>query len=332
MSDRVPLAGAMPSNHSSIIERLRHSQPSLTKSERRLARALFASNLLVGLESIAKFAEQGAVSAPTVLRFTAKLGFMGYPEFQRALRGELAERISSPLSMIASKEPADMGAPALQAAKDDFARGLNATLHADQAAEFDSVVDLLRRDNRRLHLLGGRFTRLIAEILWAHLWQLRKDVHLVQPWSIGFEPAALEMGRGDVLIVFDVRRYQPDIIAFAKLVHAQGTKAVLLTDPWMSPIAEFAEHVLTCDVECLSPFDSLVPCLALVEALVSALTVRFDLRGRERVSRLEKMRTVLGNAKSAEADVDRAKLVEGRRARMTTRYLGRSSNRSRRRS
>jgi len=154
-----------------------------------------------------------------------------------------------------------------------------------------------------LQLLGGRFTRLIAEILWAHLWQLRREVHLVQPWSIGFERAALDVDGSDVLIVFDVRRYQPDIVSFAKLADEQGAKVVLLTDPWMSPIAEFAEHVLTCDVECLSPFDSLVPCLALVEALVGALTVRFDRQGRERVSRLERMRLLLGSANSAPADV-----------------------------
>lgn len=303
MTRRTPSREASLSTHPSIIERLRHSQSSFTKSERRLARALFASNLLVGLENIAEFAAKGSVSAPTVLRFTAKLGFRSYPEFQRALRLELADRISSPLSMIERKEPVDAGATALQAARQDFVRGLNATLHADQSAEFDAVVNLLTRENRHLHLLGGRFTRLIAEILWAHLWQLRPNIHLVQPWSVGFEPAALEMNRGDVLIVFDVRRYQADIVSFANLVHDQGTKIVLFTDPWMSPIAEVAEHVLTCDVECLSPFDSLVPCLAMIESLVNVLTVRLDRRGRERVTRLEKTRTLLSQRNSPSGDV-----------------------------
>ncbi len=46
----------------------------------------------------ANLAQTANVSTPTVARLVQKLGFDGYPDFQRALRKELDETISSPLT------------------------------------------------------------------------------------------------------------------------------------------------------------------------------------------------------------------------------------------
>jgi DNA-binding MurR/RpiR family transcriptional regulator len=44
---------------------------------------------------------------------------------------------------------------------------------------------------------------------------------------------------------------------------------VLFTDQWMSPIADWADAVLVAEVRAASPFDTLTPALALVEALIA---------------------------------------------------------------
>src|ERR1700730_8140367 len=76
-------------------ERLRNRMASLSPAERKLARGLLATYPTAGLESVARFAERAAVSSPTVTRFVAKLGFRGYPEFQRGLSYEGQARLSS---------------------------------------------------------------------------------------------------------------------------------------------------------------------------------------------------------------------------------------------
>lgn len=288
-----PRAGEAAAEPLPIAERLRQQSAQLTKSERRLARILFSSNMMAGFDTVVELARKAGVSGPTVLRFTAKLGCRSYPEFQRTLREELEARLSSPLSLFERTEPvADRGDP-LTAAARHFVRGIEATLRADQSAEFDAIVEWLRSPKYRIHLLGGRFTRMLAEIVWGQMYQLRPGVSLVPESSLLFEAAALDMGRRDVLVVFDVRRYQRDTAAFARLVQEQGAKIVLITDVWLSPIAEFADHLLTCDVEYPSPFDSLVPCLALTEVLLGAVTARVEKQGRSRVARLEAVRARL---------------------------------------
>ncbi len=70
----------------SIAETIRQSLGELTQSERRPALSLLANYPVPGLEPVAQFARRAGVSGPTILRLVAKLGFAGYPEFQKALR------------------------------------------------------------------------------------------------------------------------------------------------------------------------------------------------------------------------------------------------------
>ena len=64
----------------------------MTPSERRVARTLLATYPTAGLESLPQLAEGAGVTGPTVLRFVRKIGFEGYPDFQRSLRHEVQAR------------------------------------------------------------------------------------------------------------------------------------------------------------------------------------------------------------------------------------------------
>src|SRR3546814_13794420 len=84
----------------------------------------------------------------------------------------------------------------------------------------------------------------------------------------------LDIGKRDTLIVFDYRRYQTDVVEFARQAEARGAHVVLFTDPWMSPIAEIADVVIIASVEVDSPYDSLAPAVAQIEALVAHAVVQ----------------------------------------------------------
>ena len=73
------------------------------------------------------------------------------------------------------------------------------------------------------------------------------------------------MKRDDILVVFDFRRYQRDVLEFASGASAQGAVIILVTDIWNSPIASLATHVIACPVEVPTAFDSAVGGLAMVE-------------------------------------------------------------------
>ena len=82
----------------SIAEQVRASVERLTARERKAAQTLLTNYPTAGLAPVAEFAERAQVSAPTVLRLVAKLGCLGYPDFQRRLREELEAQFASPLT------------------------------------------------------------------------------------------------------------------------------------------------------------------------------------------------------------------------------------------
>lgn len=282
---------AAVTGHGATLGELIHQRTEeLTQAERRVARTLFTTNLAAGLDTVAELARRAGVSGHTVFRFATKLGFSGYAELQRALRHELAARIDSPLRLYSRSGSERRGSHLLDNLHDRIALGLESTFSNLVRTEFDAVVDLLADTRRAVWITGGRFTQSGAELLQAHLYQLRPRTRTIAYTPFGRDDALLDISRRDVVVLFDLRRYQKDTIALAEAARRRGATIVLVTDPWLSPIASLAHQVLTVDVDAPSPYDSMVPLMALIEALVAGVVERLGTTGRRRVSALERLR------------------------------------------
>ncbi|MBS0573395.1 MAG: MurR/RpiR family transcriptional regulator [Proteobacteria bacterium] len=273
-----------------IRDRLTDGNVTLTRSDLKVARVLLSSYPAAGLNTVAHLAQAAGVSGPTVVRFVARLGFEGYPDFQQALLAEVQERMSSPLSMMAAGKgavpPDNLYRESLHAA----ALAVEGAMSMQPSAGFDRAVDLAADPALSVQCIGGRFSGYLAGMLWSHLKQLRPGCHWVKGTRADQVDALVDIGRRDLVIVYDYRRYQVDTIRFAKTAAAQGARIVLFTDPWASPIAGVADAILTAPVESLSPYDTMVPALAQTEALIAALTVRLAGRSRGRIEKMETLR------------------------------------------
>ena len=264
-----------------IADRVRQLMPTLPKAERRVARTLLANYPVAGLETIARVAAKSGTSGPTVLRLTNRLGFGRYPELQQALRDELGARRRSP---PATAPPIGDDVPALAA--DLLGKAVSSSLSGVERSGFAQAVELLLTPKSRVVLTGGRFSGPLADYLAGRLQQLRPGVR-----AVGMAervPALLDLTRRDVVVVFDFRRHQPDVITFGRLAAEQGARMILFTDPWLSPLSAHAEVVLTAEVATPGPFDSLVPAMALVEALLSGIVAEQDGGSRHRIARHDK--------------------------------------------
>lgn len=278
-------------------ELVRQRQSHLSPAERKLARVLLASYPIAGLESVARFAERAGVSPPTVTRFITKLGFRGYPEFQEVLRHEVQARLSSPLARYHG-DGGEKGAGSLVASALETSRhNLQATLELMSSRDVEEVVDLLADVRRRVLVLGGRVSGTLARYLAGQLHLLRPGIALVDSERTAAAQQLIDLRRGDVLVVFDYRRYQADTIESVRVASALGVNVVLFTDPWLSPAAAFARQVVVTSVENVGPFDSLVSATAVLEAVVAAVLGKLGQRAESRMKSLERLRAgdVLGS-------------------------------------
>ncbi|MDB5522380.1 MAG: sugar isomerase [Rhizobium sp.] len=265
---------------------------SLTPSEEKIAHVLLADYPTAGLGTATGLARRAGVSDPTVGRLVMKLGFQGYPDFQAKLLAEVEARLHSPLLMLETKLHGGL-------TEDDggttaYLRSviscLEKALVTTPAATYDRAARMVADPKAPLTLLGGRFSRHLAGMLTGYLTQLRsnaRDLGMLSPQSFDL---LIDMDRRDVLIVFDYRRYQNDVVAFARQAAARGAHIVLFTDPWLSPIADFAEVTITSPLEASSPYDTLAPALAQMEAFVAHLLAGMDDAMRSRMEQIENIR------------------------------------------
>lgn len=269
----------------SIAERIADRLDDMPAGERRAAQALVSNYPMAGLATVAEFSATAGVSSPTILRFVSRLGFHNYPEFQSALKEELAAQLQSPASRTSAVMQGGTS-PALETTLENIRetfRHLSTRQIADMAA-------LLANPRTRIFLLGGRFTDPIAHYMAAHMMIIRPDVVHLSGQESNWRDRLLDMGKRDVLLIFDIRRYQDSLIRFAEKAHVRGVRIVLFTDQWLSPIARFARHVVAGRTAVPSAWDSTAALFVVAEALIGELTRRLEKESARRLSEMESLR------------------------------------------
>jgi DNA-binding MurR/RpiR family transcriptional regulator len=276
----------------SLAERLKRELSRMTPNEKRAAVRLLADFPMAGLDTAARFGEAAGVSAPTVLRMVAKLGFSSYGSFQDALKAELAAQRETPLAKGAGVGARMQRGDPLS----DFAAATIENLRATSANvprdELAAVAALLADGRRAVHLLGGRFTDAIAEYMTVHLRVLRPRVRRLAGQPPAWLDQLLDIDKRDIVLLFDIRRYSDDLLAFAERVASRGAIVVLVTDQWLSPISRVARHVLPAHVAVPSVWDSSAGLMLIAETLLAEVAKAENGAGTKRLEALEAIRGV----------------------------------------
>jgi DNA-binding MurR/RpiR family transcriptional regulator len=283
------VTGRPDQTEESVAARIREGLGECSPAERKVGRILLAGYPAVGFETVSSLAELAGVSGATVVRFTTRLGFSGFPDFQRALRHDLDQRSASPAALYERT-----GFTSRRATAGDLAHNgavilndIRATFDSIAPHDFEATIVALAKPKNRVWLVGGRYSALLAEYFAASLQQIRPNVAVLPQMSIVRAAAMMELSADDVFIAFDFRRYeQPthDLVKFAK---ERKATIVLFTDQWLSPIASDADTILATVITEQGPFDPLAPAFALVESLFGALTARIGDAARARIARIE---------------------------------------------
>lgn len=272
-----------------IREMLESATLSLTPAEGSIVRILLSEYPSAGLGSASALARRAGVSDPTVLRLVSKLGFQGFGEFQARLLAEVEARLHSPLMMMEAKRlPGASVSSRFYHSVAEAVDGLSTVPGEDLS--LSQAAGLIMAARGKVYLLGGRFSRHLAGFLAGYIQQFRNDVVELGEANARVIDQLVDMSKADTLILFDYRRYQNDTIRFGQAAAARGAKLIVFTDPWGSPAAQGADLVLRSAVEAQSPFDTMAPALAQVEALVAHIVAAVGPERRKRIEELDAIR------------------------------------------
>ncbi|MBR22152.1 MAG: MurR/RpiR family transcriptional regulator [Leifsonia sp.] len=274
---------------STVSQLLRQHLSRLPRAELDVAQVLLENYPAAGLDTVASIAQQAGVSAPTVLRLTERIGFGSFADFRDALRTELHQRSLTPLEQLpeySADEDVLLRAPTI------FRRAIEETFERLSPTDFATAVSLLSSPRKRIFATGGRFTSVLAHNLTQQLEVVRSGTRFL---AVDDRTSMLpDLGPRDVVFIVDLRRYQPSTVVFGQEASRLGSKVILLTDRWLSPLTEVADAVLTCSLDAPHPLDSMVPSLAIIEALMAGVVDELGETSIPRMKRYDEAWASLG--------------------------------------
>jgi len=262
---------------------------SFTRAERQLAGSLQENYPVSGLGSITSVASKAGVSAPTVARLVQKLGFGGFAKFQSSLRKELEARISNPITKHDSWAGKAPTGHILNRFTDAVLDNIRQSLAQIDHKAFDQTCRLLSDTDRHLFIAGGRITRMMADYFFLHMQVIRPNVTNIQSISNAWPHYLLNMHEGDVLALFDIRRYENSTLRLAEMARERGAHIILFTDQWRSPVDKIADHCFGVHVEVPSAWDSSATTLLLIETMIASIETQTWSDTKQRMQTLEEM-------------------------------------------
>jgi len=260
-----------PGDSSTIADMLIARMESLTRAERRLAEVILDDYPVSGLGTITVLADAAGVSGPTVARMVQKLGFSGYPEFQTVLRSELKDVGSNP---IAKRDTWVGDLPdehVLNRFTAEATQNIRSTLRRIDPAAFDAACATIADTERKVFVAGGRITHAIATYLFLHLQMIRPGTQLITSSNNVWPHYLVDLKPGDVLVVFDIRRYENSTLVLAEMAREKGAEVILFTDQWRSPAHRFAGQTFAARIAVPSAWDSSLAIMLLVESVIAAV-------------------------------------------------------------
>ena len=272
-----------------VADRLQSAFDHLTRAERQLADSILENYPVSGLGTITTVAAGADVSTPTTARMVQKLGYKGFPEFQAALRRELEAKIAGPIAKFDNWAERAPEGHILNRFADAVSTNIRRTLAQIDTDAFDQSCKLLADTDRAVYVVGGRITRSLADYFFLHMQVIRPNVTHIQSISNAWPHYLLDMNRGDVVVVFDIRRYENSTLKLAEMAREKGTKLLLFTDQWRSPVARYADHSLSSRIAVPSAWDSLVAPMLLLETLIAEVQEMSWDKTRQRMEELEDM-------------------------------------------
>ena len=273
-----------------LLMRIEEKYQDLSKGQRRLADYVTENYEKAVFLTAAKLGEVVGVSESTVVRFSAQLGYKGYPGFQKALEELVRNRLNSIQRMEVAYGRISQSEIVQTVLQSDIEK-IKLTLGSLDQNSFDAAVDTIL-NARKIYIIGIRSCAPLAAFLSFYLNLVCEDVIAVNTSSASeiFEQL-IRINEQDVIIGISFPRYSMRTLKALEFASNRKAKVITLTDSIHSPMNLYSSCNLIARSDMASIVDSLVAPLSVINALVVALCMK---KQGEVVSTLEMLEQLWG--------------------------------------
>lgn len=251
---------------------LKEKNVFLTPSQRKLMQYILSHDEESVFSNIEDLAKKVDVSEATVVRLSKALGFKGFPEFQRELRLLFKNKLTTTSRLQKTVKKVTNEGDVLSKVLQTDIHNIEETLKQIPSMEFKQFVKAID-SAERIIIVGLRSAYSLAIFLGIALEFLQKNVWVIQPGIGDMWDRLLGLGKGDLVIGISFPRYTRQTVEVLRFAKERGVNTLAITDSLISPLAQYADHVLTAHYQMDSFVESFTAPLSLINAIVTALGV-----------------------------------------------------------
>ncbi|MGI4841202.1 MAG: MurR/RpiR family transcriptional regulator [Janthinobacterium lividum] len=267
---------AAATSQESVKERIAKAYATLPEAQRQFAELTLGEPLFVARAPMQEAAGRIGVSVATANRFARMLGYAGYPEFRSALIEGFesvlgsVERMESSLHDDQGEVPSIVGS-----ALAGIERNLEATRNSLEPAVLEQAVKMIVESRRRFVVGFERAAHLSAIFASELNMRCGNTESLANvDGAVGAAMRLHDFDERDLIIATVFPRYFRETVDIVRLAKRQGVKVLAISDSPRSPIASIADACIYVVAERTLGSSSDASVLAVMEALVAAVTVK----------------------------------------------------------
>ena len=271
-----------------MFSRLNEAMPALSKGHKKIAEYIMDHYDKAAFMTASRLGAIVGVSESTVVRFASELGYEGYPELQKALKEFTSNKLTAVQRMDVMRDQLE-GEDVLSRVMNFDIDQIRRTLEETDREEFYATVDVLCKA-KTIYVIGARSASVLARFLVFYFNIMTESVRLIHTTSTSemFEQI-INIGENDIMIGISFPRYSKHTVKAFRYAKERGAQVIAITDSKASPIAENADHILLARSDMASFADSLVAPMSLINALITAVSIRKSDYVSDNYARLERI-------------------------------------------
>jgi DNA-binding MurR/RpiR family transcriptional regulator len=249
-----------------LFEQIVRIRPNLSPKKRRVADFMMEDYKRLFLMSAKEIAQKCQVSEPTITRFVMDLGFSGYGEFEKYLKGLLRDELTSVERLLKADHETDV-TTTLNAYSQNTTMNLENMMQSVSEAEIKDLARMIF-EAESVMVAGYKASSALAVYLGYLLKKIKEGVLIdtVYAWD-NLDYIAVH-GRSMLLFVIAFPRYPLRAIEIIEYAKQYKSKVICLSDSLKSPIINLADHYVVVDMEGFSFVDPFSHIITFLGALV----------------------------------------------------------------
>lgn len=261
-----------------LVQKINDTYASMSKGQKQISEYVLKNYDKAAFMTALRLAEKVGVSESTVVRYAMALGYKGYPELQRSLQEMVRNKLTS-IQRMEMTSDMDRSAVLRSVLKADM-NNIRATIEEINTDIFDDIVDTVLWA-RRLYITGLRSSAPLAQFLGYYLNFMLDDVQVVTSGVNDTLEQVFHISERDAILGISFPRYSRRTVECVRYAKGRGARVIAITDSPLSPLAQYADHLLIARSDIASFVDSLVAPMSVINALL----VSVSLRRREELAR-----------------------------------------------